>query len=89
MACHSVTKNKRDISQRSLQHHGMNHWEYKVLKLETESGFFSGTEFDSVELEKELNRLGAEGWELVSVFSIEKVKGGSKYVNATLKRPLS
>lgn len=89
MVCHWAAKNKRDISLRSLQHHGMNHWEYKVLKLETESGFFSGTEFDGNELEKELNRLGAEGWELVSIFAIEKVKGGSKYVNAALKRPLS
>jgi hypothetical protein len=61
-------------------------WEYHVLKLKTEFGFWSGTEFDSEALEEELNRLGAEGWELVSIFDIEKVKGGSKYVNAVLKR---
>jgi hypothetical protein len=65
----------------------MTRWEYKVLKLKTESGFFSGTDFNSEALESELNQLGAEGWELVAVFSIEKVKGGSKYVNVTLKRP--
>lgn len=66
----------------------MTRWEYKVLKLETESSFFTGTEFDESELEFELNHLGAEGWELVSIFSVEKVKGGSKYVSAALKRPL-
>jgi hypothetical protein len=65
----------------------MTSWEYKVLKLETEFGFFSGTEFDASELETQLNTLGQAGWELVSIVSIEKVKGGSKYVNAVLKRP--
>jgi hypothetical protein len=64
----------------------MIHWDYKVLKIETEFGFFSGTEFDSEELERQLNTLGEAGWELTSIFSIEKVKGGSKYVNAVLKR---
>jgi hypothetical protein len=61
-------------------------WEYKVLKLQTEFGFWSGTEFDSEALEEELNRLGSDGWEVVSIFDIEKVKGGSKYVNVVLKR---
>ncbi|WP_051945430.1 DUF4177 domain-containing protein [Verrucomicrobium sp. BvORR106] len=61
-------------------------WEYHILKMKTESRFLSGTEFDTEPLLSELNRLGAEGWELVSVFDIEKVKGGSKYVNAVLKR---
>jgi hypothetical protein len=61
-------------------------WEYKVLKLQTEFGFWSGTEFDSEALEGELNRLGTDGWEVVSIFDIEKVKGGSKYVNVVLKR---
>lgn len=63
-------------------------WEYRVLKLKTDVGFWSGTDFDSDALAAELNRLGQEGWELVSVFDIEKVKGGSKFVNAVLKRPL-
>jgi hypothetical protein len=34
-----------------------------------------------------LNGEGAEGWELVTVFDIEMVKGGSKFVVAVLKRP--
>ena len=61
-------------------------WEYHVLKFKTDCGFWSGTEFNAEALQKELNRLGADGWELVSIFDIEKVKGGSKYVNVVLKR---
>ena len=61
-------------------------WEYTTLKVPTDFGFFSGTDFDSNQLENQLNALGMEGWELVSIFDIEKVKGGSKFVVAVLKR---
>lgn len=61
-------------------------WEYRVLKLKTDLGFWSGTEFDADALQAELNRLGEDGWEVVSIFDIEKVNGGSKYVNVVLKR---
>jgi hypothetical protein len=62
-------------------------WEYTTLKIPTDSGFLSGTDFDADRLAELLNRQGAEGWELVSVFDIEKVKGGSKFVIAVMKRP--
>jgi hypothetical protein len=62
-------------------------WEYKTLKIPTDFGFFSGTDFDSDQLAVQLNGQGAEGWELVSVFNIEKLKGGSKFVVAVMKRP--
>jgi len=39
-------------------------WEYKVIKF-SKRNFFSGT-VDVESLEDELNRLGREGWELVS-----------------------
>lgn len=61
-------------------------WEYTTLKIPTDFGFFSGTDFDSDQLTELLNARGAEGWELVSVFDIEKVKGGSKFVIAVMKR---
>jgi Domain of unknown function (DUF4177) len=61
-------------------------WEYHVMQLKTDVGFWSGTEFDAEALQDELNRLGAEGWEVVSIFDIEKTIGGSKYVNVVLKR---
>jgi hypothetical protein len=40
-------------------------WEYKVIKFSKRS-FFSGT-IDPEAFETELNSLGREGWELVSV----------------------
>ncbi len=61
--------------------------EYKTLKIPTDGGWLSGTEFDSDRMEAMLNDHGSLGWELVSVFDIEKVKGGSKFVIAVLKRP--
>lgn len=62
------------------------YWEYKVLTSKTDVGFLSGTDFDTAAFEAVLNRLGGDAWELVSVFAIEKGGGGSKYVNAVLKR---
>ncbi len=61
-------------------------WEYHTERFDTDFGFFSGTTFDNEEMEKKLNSLGREGWELVSVFDISKVKGGSKHVIAIFKR---
>ena len=62
-------------------------WEYATLKIPTDFGFFSGTDFDTSQLTTQLNARGTEGWELVSIFDIEKVKGGSKFVVAVMKRP--
>lgn len=63
-------------------------WSYRTVKFPTEFGFFSGTEFDENVLESELCALGQDGWELVSIFDIDKVQGGSKYVIAVLKKQL-
>jgi hypothetical protein len=62
-------------------------WEYTTLKLSTDFGFFSGTDFDTSQLGEQLNAHGADGWELVSIFDIEKVQAGSKFVVAVMKRP--
>ncbi len=62
-------------------------WEYTVLKLETDYAFFGGTDLDTGKLEEQLNALGSEAWELVSVMDVNMLKGGSKFVVATLKRP--
>ncbi|MBL8872344.1 MAG: DUF4177 domain-containing protein [Planctomycetaceae bacterium] len=61
-------------------------WEYRTERFDTECGFFSGTTFDTKEMNDALNALGREGWELVSVFDISKLKGGSKHVIAIFKR---
>ena len=62
------------------------HWEYRTLKIPTDFGFWSGTDFDADQLAQQLNVQGTEGWELVSIFDIEKVQGGSKFVVAVMKR---
>ncbi len=40
-------------------------WEYKTLQY-TKRSFFTGA-VNAVELERELNELGRDGWELVSI----------------------
>jgi hypothetical protein len=40
------------------------------------------------EFKSALNRYGAQGWELVSVFDVNMIQGASKQVVATFKRPL-
>lgn len=62
-------------------------WEYHTEKFKTDFGFFSGTSFDSSAMNKHLNTLGDSGWELVSIFDINKLKGGSKFIVAVFKRP--
>lgn len=63
-------------------------WDYKTVKFSTEVGFLSGTDFDERVLETRLCDYGQQGWELVSIFHIEKIKGGSKFVIAVLKRQM-
>ena len=63
-------------------------WEYRTERFNTDFGFFSGTSFDTEEMNRKLNALGTERWELVSVFDISKVKGGSKHVVAVFKRSI-
>ena len=66
-------------------------WEYQTLPFDfTGEAFFSqGGLFNSQKFNYELNRLGWDGWELVSVFDTNRVQGGTKYVVAVLKRPLT
>ncbi|MEN9358813.1 MAG: hypothetical protein RL095_348 [Verrucomicrobiota bacterium] len=35
-----------------------------------------------------LNQLGSQGWELVGFGDINKLKGGTKFILATFKRPV-
>ncbi len=61
-------------------------YEYKTLKLDTSFGIFSGTDFDVEAYERALNDLGRQGWQLISTFDINKVKGGSKFIIGTFMR---
>ncbi len=61
----------------------MSKWEYTVLKYQLK-GFIS-LSLDIEELDKALNQLGDEGWELVSCFGVDN-NGYTKEMIATLKR---
>lgn len=66
-------------------------WEYKTLQFDFQSGIFfsQGGLFDSSILTNELNRLGWDGWELVSTLDTNNVQGATRFVVAVLKRPLT
>ena len=55
-------------------------WEYMTVMFET--GFWVAGLKDGSAFNDELNKLGEQGWELVSVFQAH----GSLYVTAVLKR---
>jgi hypothetical protein len=61
-------------------------WEYKTLTFEA-AGFWSGGgKLDAQLLTGQLNELGSEGWELVSIFDTTKHEGQTRHVYAVLKR---
>ena len=59
-------------------------WEYQTVKLEP-GGFFGG-KMDEEEMRRALNRMGADGWELVSTFDTA-ASGHSREVLFIFKRP--
>jgi hypothetical protein len=60
-------------------------WEYKVVDLETK-GFFV-VDFDAKKAEAELNELGDQGWELVTVATTSSHTGRSLSNVLVFKRP--
>lgn len=60
-------------------------YEYAVITFDT-SSFFSGASLDVERYHSKLNEYGAEGWELVSVFDLNRYQGQSFEVVATFKR---
>ncbi|MDP2425672.1 MAG: DUF4177 domain-containing protein [bacterium] len=60
-------------------------WEYITIQFKSVPSF-SGGKFDSVEMETELNRLGSEGYELISIVASNKAFGETGYLIAFLKR---
>jgi hypothetical protein len=64
-------------------------WEYKTLKLEHASGWFGlGGNVDEAGIDKEMNRMGKEGWELVSALDTNSSNGATRFVILIFKRPL-
>lgn len=66
-------------------------WEYHTAQFDFSGEAFisQGGLFNSQKFSLELNRLGWDGWELVSVFDTNRIKGSTRYVVAVLKRPLT
>lgn len=63
-------------------------FQYTVLKIASEQQIFSmGGKVDGEKLAAELNRLGREGWELVSAFDTNMSYGQTRDVVLILKKP--
>lgn len=62
-------------------------WEYHVVKRDV-TGFWTQGHVDEEALAAEMNRLGSQGWELVSAFDTNSGHGGSRNVITIFKRPV-
>ena len=62
----------------------MEKFEYQVL----EFGKSTFVTLDIKNIQPTLNRLGAEGWEVVSMITINFTNGGTRSIVATLKRKI-
>lgn len=63
----------------------MTRWEYRVVKLGI--GGFTGPKVDTPKLERALDELGGDGWELVSTLDTNIAQGSSDELVLFLKRP--
>ena len=62
-------------------------WEYLTLKAFTDWGLVQGQNLDAEKVNENLNRVGEEGWELVSCLDINTAQGRSNEVVFFFKRP--
>ena len=62
----------------------MDRWEYRTIKFKLKG--FSGGILETEDFNNELNRLGDQGWELVSSFTSNAANGYSRDAVAILKR---
>ena len=60
-------------------------WEYKAVKLRLRG--FLGGKIDQEELERTMNEIGADGWELVSALSTALYQGRTQDAALIFKRP--
>jgi len=71
----------------------MNGWEYKTRVFDFRGtglvGKVADGSFDQVVFDHEANKLGWEGWELVSMMDTNSFDGGTRVVVASFKRPLT
>ena len=62
-------------------------WEYMTVLANATGGFLGG-KFSAQAMTDNLNRLGLEGWELVSAFDTNMLHGQSRDVVLILKRAM-
>lgn len=62
----------------------MTNWEYKTIKVKLTG--FSGGILNTEDFDYELNKLGSQGWELVSAFTANAANGYSRDAIAVFKR---
>ncbi|MHC4745497.1 MAG: DUF4177 domain-containing protein [Planctomycetota bacterium] len=60
-------------------------WEYKTVMIKA-TGWFAGGKVDADVLDRELNTLGREGWELASGFDTNQLYGETRDVILIFKR---
>lgn len=62
----------------------MTRYEYCLKKYDGKG--LLGGKIDLTEVEADLNRMGAEGWELVSMLGTNQEMGSTRWIVATFKR---
>lgn len=62
----------------------MEKWEYKTIKIQLKG--FQGGILEVEDFDHELNKLGEQGWELVSCFSTNAAQGYGREAIAVFKR---
>jgi len=65
----------------------MTKWTYHVFKFSPTGTLFRGGKIDDDWLMKELNALGAEGWEMVTAFTSAIAQGATNEVAVVMKKP--
>lgn len=63
-------------------------WEYYTVMFQA-TGFWFGGKLDGNSFNEKLNELGEQGWELVSVFDTNMLRGETRDVVAVFKRRLA
>jgi hypothetical protein len=64
----------------------MDRWEYRTIKVMTKG--FTGGILEIQSFDSELNKMGAEGWELISCFDTNQSYGQTREVIAVFKRKM-
>lgn len=62
----------------------MEKWEYKTIKFELKG--FAGGKLETSDFDFQLNKLGEQGWELVSCFTSNAAQGYSRDAISVFKR---